>query len=106
MPLRYSLALELPLWISDTEAGALLRSLSVARAQGGTAFRVTQGQWRQLRVLTGFSAPPSLEELEAIEPPNLVDTSVFLRNGTRGRTLNVVVAGSKPTSDGSASSSL
>jgi hypothetical protein len=72
VPVRYQ-RLSTPLWVDETEVGQFLASLSVARAQGGTVFHLTNEQWAQLVGLVGgfVSEEPSIAELEAaIRTPN------------------------------------
>ena len=64
VPVTYLLTDELPIWIDDPVAGALLRDLSVARAQGGTIFTVTLEQWQDLTQLVRLDIE-SDEEREA-----------------------------------------
>jgi hypothetical protein len=74
VPVRYR-RLSTPLWIDNTEVGQFLASLSVARAQGGTVFRVTREQWARLVSLVGgpASEEPAVREVEAlIRTPNYI----------------------------------
>jgi hypothetical protein len=50
--LRYVVPPNAPLWLEEDKSG-LLGSLSVARATGGTVFKISSEQWRKLLVLLG-----------------------------------------------------
>lgn len=63
---RYLPAAGLPRWTNDPEAGDIINDLSVARARGGTVFKVTPEQWEALEPFLQIN-PPSVEELEAEE---------------------------------------
>lgn len=65
VPVRYDVPDVLPIWIDDKKHGALLRSLSMARAQGGTVFRLTEEQWEGLKAAVGGWHPTPIEEVEA-----------------------------------------
>jgi hypothetical protein len=69
---RYRTAPNLPLWVGGP-ADILLQSLAVARAQGGTAFKITESQWQQLIDAAGGwpDAAPD-PQLLSIEPPSRV----------------------------------
>jgi hypothetical protein len=62
VPVRYEVPESLPLWVGEDHDGAL-KSLSVARARGGTVFHVSEGEWEAVReaaqAATGPSAPIS-----------------------------------------------
>jgi len=66
VPVRYQ-RLSVPLWVDGSEVGQFLASLSVARAQGGTVFHLTDEQWARLVDLAGgfTSDEPSIAEAEA-----------------------------------------
>ena len=66
VPVSYAVPEGLPLWVDDTDTGAFLKSLSVARSQGGTVFKVTPEQWRRLAQLVLYSRI-SIAEIEARE---------------------------------------
>jgi hypothetical protein len=51
-PVRYH-RIPNPLWVDDTAIGQFLRELSIARAQGGTVFRMTSDQWDRVCELVG-----------------------------------------------------
>jgi hypothetical protein len=65
VPVHYYTSDALPLWQNDSRATALLESLSVSRARGGSIFRVESAQWAQLTKLSGLQ-PPSDAEIEVI----------------------------------------
>jgi hypothetical protein len=52
VPVRYQ-RLSTPLWVDDTDVGQFIGSLSVAKARGGTVFRLTDKQWARLVNLAG-----------------------------------------------------
>jgi hypothetical protein len=62
---KYILPPGVPLWIDDSETGDFLKTLSVAKAQGGTVFYLTEAQWQRLSDLASFK-PTSPEEMDAI----------------------------------------
>ena len=64
VPIRYR-QIPRPLWIDDTAAGRFLSTLSVARARGGTVFRLTEEQWLELVGMTG--ATSGLAEVAELE---------------------------------------
>ena len=64
---RYSDAPGLPLWIDESEDGTFLRSLSVAKSQGGTCFHIGQEQWRHLLELAGGWSAPTESEISSSE---------------------------------------
>ena len=64
---RYSSAPSLPLWVDESPQGEFLRSLSVARSQGGTVFHITPEQWDRLTDFAGGWSTPSEEEITATE---------------------------------------
>ena len=53
-----------PLWADDSDTGRFVVGLSVARARGGTVFRLTEEQWRRLEALTG-GPPPADDAVDA-----------------------------------------
>jgi hypothetical protein len=55
----------LPLWADDSTAGDLLKSLSVARAQGGTVLKVTPQRWSLLSEFGDTVAAESPLDAEA-----------------------------------------
>lgn len=55
---QFHLSPRLPLWIDDSPVGNFLRSLSVARATGGTTFHIGPEQWEKLLELSGLSESP------------------------------------------------
>lgn len=65
---RYIVPDSFPLWIEDTHIGDFLRSLSVARARGGTVFRLTEEQWFELYQL----AKISLENTDEVEAEQIL----------------------------------
>jgi len=48
VPLRYIVPDKLPVWDDNPKIGADLGELSVAKAKGGTFFKVTKAQWQKL----------------------------------------------------------
>jgi hypothetical protein len=66
VPVSYSVPEDLPWWVDDTESGSLLNNLSVAKARGGTVFKVTQEQWLNLTSMVPYSEI-SVAELESRE---------------------------------------
>ena len=50
---RYTIRPPELLWLEEASTGSVLRQLSVSRAQGGTAHRVTPEQWAELMDLVG-----------------------------------------------------
>ena len=64
VPIRFIHASGLPLWI--TKDDALASALSVARARGGTVFKITLGQWNQIWSRVG-AIHQVAEEVEALE---------------------------------------
>ena len=65
VPVRYLLADGLPLWTSDASSAETLESLNVARARGGTVFRLTQAEWDNLVALAGGRLYRNSESLDA-----------------------------------------
>lgn len=63
VPVCYLRSENMPLWLDDSAVGKLLSELTVAKAQGGTIFSVTEEQWQSLADLIGFEFPTD-EELE------------------------------------------
>ena len=63
---RYLPAAGLPRWIDDADVGEILGDLSVAKARGGTVFKVTGEQWARLQPFFQLESP-TFEELEAEE---------------------------------------
>ena len=63
---RYTVPEGVPLWVDESDTGKFLRSLSVARSQGGTVFVVTAEQWKRLCKLAPYT-PPVPEVIEATE---------------------------------------
>ena len=53
VPVRYYTPSGLPLWLGASEHDELLHSLSVARATGGSIFRVTPEQWQRVLDVVG-----------------------------------------------------
>lgn len=49
VPVEYEVPESFPIWVDDPVRGRLARALSVARARGGTVFRVTEAQYDALR---------------------------------------------------------
>lgn len=76
VPVTYAVPDGLPLWVDGSNTGAFLKTLSVARAKGGTVFKVTREQWRQLTELVSYSGI-SITEIEARE-------QIRHRSATRG----------------------
>jgi len=66
VPVSYVVPKRLPLWAGDTEVGAFLKSLSVARSQGGSLFKVTAEQWSHLTELASYPEV-SIVEIEVRE---------------------------------------
>jgi hypothetical protein len=66
VPVRYSLSSGLPLWVDDTARGKFLQSLSVAKAYGGTIFRVSHKEWNQIIEFASVEFSP-IEETNAQE---------------------------------------
>lgn len=64
VPVHYDAPDPLPLWV-DSEHREFLLGLSVARAQGGTVFKVTADQWQYVADLVGGWSPAPIDELEA-----------------------------------------
>lgn len=58
---NYTVPKNLPLWVDSSEAGIFLRSLSVAKATGGTIFKITKEQWNELTRLAQYSRTSQLE---------------------------------------------
>ncbi len=52
VPVRYSETRNLPMWVDQSTKGEFLKTLNVAKSQGGTCFRVNQEQWARLSVIT------------------------------------------------------
>lgn len=73
VPVRYH-RIPKPLWIDDTSIGHFLKTLSVARARGGSVFKLTEDQWQELRRRTGMGGP---------EDPDVTDVESEVRH--RGR---------------------
>jgi len=67
VPVRYVKAIEPPLWVENSQNRDFLESLSVAKARGGTIFRIKPEEFEEIIRLSGGWNPPQLEELEAIE---------------------------------------
>ena len=59
--LRYVVPPNAPLWLEDDKSG-LLASLAVARATGGSVFRVTSEQWEKIVTLLGQTGKRSTTE--------------------------------------------
>jgi hypothetical protein len=68
VPIRYVLPPRLPLWM-DSEANALLSSLSVARSRGGTVFHITPEQWEALLQAAGGWEESNDDEIEEFLNP-------------------------------------
>lgn len=51
---QFHLSPRLPLWVDNSPVGDFLRSLSVAKATGGTVFHISPEQWEKLLQLTGL----------------------------------------------------
>jgi hypothetical protein len=67
VPVKFHLSPCLPLWVDDSLVGNFLRSLSVAKATGGTVFHITPEQWKKLLELSGFRESP-LFIRESVKP--------------------------------------
>jgi hypothetical protein len=67
VPVRYATASSLPLWLGESEQDELLASLSVARARGGSVFKITPKQWNALLSAAGERSIDSPETEQAIE---------------------------------------
>jgi hypothetical protein len=63
VPVAYAITPNLPLWMGGGKPETLLGSLSAARAQGGTVFRLTEQQWAQLKEIAPHTSP-SVDEVE------------------------------------------
>jgi predicted RNA-binding protein with PUA-like domain len=75
---RYLHAPNLPLWIDRNNPG-FLDGLSVAKAQGGTVFKVTPEQWeRVLEVAGGWPEESSEAEPASTKNPNWTRDEVIL----------------------------
>jgi hypothetical protein len=70
VPIRLFDAPGLPLWL-DGEHGAVLQTLNVARATGGTVFHVTDEQWMAIADLAGANRvqSPAEESIEDLVNP-------------------------------------
>jgi len=64
VPVNYFVPDSLPLWVDETETGAFLQSLSVARARGGTVFVVTPQQWVRITTLAPFPQRAAQRDVE------------------------------------------
>jgi 5-methylcytosine-specific restriction endonuclease McrA len=66
---QFHISPRLPLWIDDSPVGDFLRSLSVARATGGTTFHIRPEQWEKLLELSGLRELPFFirERLQYVE---------------------------------------
>ena len=65
VPVRYR-RIRQPLWIDDSDAGRFVAGLSVARAKGGTVFRLSEAEWQRLRALVGDGGEEAtVQETEA-----------------------------------------
>jgi len=76
---RYSRPPRLPLWLGETR-GSVLGELSVARAQGGTAFRIDDEQW--LRLVDEAGGWPAVSADVAADVTAIEDT---VRNRGHGQ---------------------
>jgi hypothetical protein len=55
-----------PLWIDNSDDGVFIASLAVAKAKGGTVFRVQPDEWKRIQAIAGVRADESsVVELEA-----------------------------------------
>ena len=54
---RYFIPDGLPLWLDESKGSEFLKELSVAKARGGTVFKVTESQWRKLITVIGSDIP-------------------------------------------------
>lgn len=66
VPVIYHVPKNFPLWVGETKVGEFLKTLSVAKAQGGTVFRVSEEQWSKLTSLASFDAA-LVEQIQAQE---------------------------------------
>ena len=56
VPVRIYQPPGVPLWVDHSENGQFLAGLNVARAQGGTVFKVTHAQWTRLCELASYES--------------------------------------------------
>jgi hypothetical protein len=64
VPVRYQ-PIPRPLWLDNTDDGSFIASLAVAKAKGGTVFRITPEEWKRIQAIAGVRSDDiSVVELE------------------------------------------